>query len=105
MVKIISGWKALREDVEFLSDELIEMFWIITWFGVPLIIIPFFLWWNLTMISSPFEWKLHSCELWAMITFGVIVLVFTIFAILSIVKQVQYDFVSVSSILSLYTNI
>ncbi|XP_059059909.1 sodium-dependent neutral amino acid transporter B(0)AT3-like [Achroia grisella] len=90
----IYGWKALVEDVEFLTGAKLGTYWVWGWCAAPGIITPFLLWWlvvslmELNFTEPPWE---ASGIFSAM---ALVILIVLIFAVVSIAKQVQYDFVS-----------
>ncbi|XP_052746685.1 sodium- and chloride-dependent neutral and basic amino acid transporter B(0+)-like [Bicyclus anynana] len=90
----IYGWKVLVEDIEFLLGSKLPKCWVWGWCSVPGIVTPLTLWWIVVSFIDQPDWLQAPWEKAGIVTSlsGALVL-FLVFAAISVAKQVQYDFV------------
>ncbi|CAK1588083.1 unnamed protein product [Parnassius mnemosyne] len=92
---LIYGWKTLVEDVEFLIEQAMSKYWVVGWFAAPCIITTFATWWTVASLIDNAKWTESPWEAVVLVsTAGVAFSIFTIFAVVSVAKQVQYDAVA-----------
>lgn len=83
--------------MEFLTGRELVKSWVVGWCAAPGIILSFTIWWLVMLFSNTTDWTEPP---WDGITVVAVTslsfLIFFGFAIASVVKQVQYDFLGVS---------
>ncbi|CAH0716569.1 unnamed protein product, partial [Brenthis ino] len=90
----IYGWKVLVKDIEFLIETKLVTYWVLGWCATPGIIIPFTLWWSISFFLDEISWTKVPWECSGIVaTLCTILLTTTIFAAVSVARQVQYDFI------------
>ncbi|XP_037300053.1 sodium- and chloride-dependent creatine transporter 1-like [Manduca sexta] len=90
----IYGWKVLVEDVEFLTGSELCKSWVWGWCAAPGIIAPIFVWWSATIFIGDPAWTEPPWTASSLAaTTATAVVIFLVFATVSICRQVQYDFI------------
>ncbi|XP_037301657.1 sodium- and chloride-dependent glycine transporter 1-like [Manduca sexta] len=90
----IYGWKVLVEDVEFLTGSELCKSWVWGWCAAPGIIAPIFVWWGATIFIGDPAWTEPPWTASSLAaTAATAVVIFLVFATVSICRQVQYDFI------------
>ncbi|XP_038216682.1 sodium- and chloride-dependent glycine transporter 1-like [Zerene cesonia] len=90
----IYGWKVLLEDVEFLAGRELMKFWVWGWWAAPGIIVPFLIWWYIDRFFDDPMWSQPPWDSYSLVVAtSIFALIFIIFAIFSVARQVQYDIV------------
>ncbi|KAM3968382.1 sodium- and chloride-dependent glycine transporter 1 [Aphomia sociella] len=90
---LIYGWKVLIEDIEFLIGGELIKYWAWGWWTASGVIMPFILWWlvDILLDSNWIEPPWEATVVCA--TLGLAVLIFFVSAAITIIRQVQYDFI------------
>ncbi|XP_075990932.1 sodium- and chloride-dependent neutral and basic amino acid transporter B(0+)-like isoform X2 [Anticarsia gemmatalis] len=89
------GWKALVEDVEFLTGNELAKCWVLGWCAAPGIIAPFTLWWVTMFYVHGVNWTEAPWAALGVLLAGVLAtVVFLIFAGVAVARQVQYDVIA-----------
>lgn len=90
-----SGWRLLIEDIEFLVGRDITKYWVWGWCGAVGITLSFTAWW---LIAAALEahwveppWETSGLAAAA----GTGLVIFVVFAVVSVARQVQYDVIGV----------